>query len=648
MNYHLQHGPRKIQAARELTLETLETRRALTTTTQVMHVFGSDNDVPASMSQLTRGEDSMSVRIDASELVPGEAVTLWWVIFNSPEFCEGECNGPDLSDPAVQAGLFYGGGEVVGEDGTLTIMSTREEGDASGVDDAHADFPGAQFGLIDAASAEVHAVLRSHGAASEDPVMKDVQLGTFNGGCNPECGNQQAAVHQPPEVTFDNQVMHLFGSDTEVASMSRLTRDEDSMSVRIDASELVPGEAVTLWWVIFNSPEFCEGECNGPDLSDPAVQAGLFYGGGEVVGEDGTLTIMSTREEGDASGVDDAHADFPGAQFGLIDAASAEVHAVLRSHGAASEDPVMKDVQLGTFNGGCNPECGNQQAAVHLPPEVTFDNQVMHLFGGDTEVASMSRLTRGEDSMSVRIDASELVPNDAVTLWWVIFNNPEFCEGECNGPDLSDPAVQAGLFYGGGEVVGEDGTLTIISTREEGDASGVDDAHADFPGAQLGLIDAASAEVHAVLRTHGAASEDPVMKDVQLGTFNGGCNPDCGNQQAAVHQPPSFGDFDDSGVVNADDIDLLHAALLEQEPDLQFDLNRDGTVGERDVEHLVENLLSTTFGDTNLDGRTDFDDFLTLAANFGERGGWSTGDFDGDGVVGFNDFLLLSVSSSVA
>ena len=250
---------------------------------------------------------------------------------------------------------------------------------------------------------------------------------------------------------------------------------------RVDAGELVPGDAVTLWWAVFNNPEFCEGGCNGPDLRNPDVQAGLFYGGGEVVNEDGTLTIISTRAEGDASGVDTAHMDFAGAQTGIIDAQTAEIHVALRSHGAAHEDPALLAEQLGTFTAACNPECSNQQAATFLPPDVVFDNQVMHLAGTTTEVpTSTSKLTRDDDGVSVRVDAGELVPGDAVTLWWAVFNNPEFCEGGCNGPDLRNPDVQAGLFYGGGEVVNEDGTLTIISTRAEGDASGVDTAHMDF------------------------------------------------------------------------------------------------------------------------------------------------------------------------
>ena len=58
---------------------------------------------------------------------------------------------------------------------------------------------------------------------------------------------------------------------------------------------------------------------------------------------------------------------------------------------------------------------------------------------------------------------------------------------------------------------------------------------------------------------------------------------------------------------------------------------------------LVEDLLGTTRGDTNLDGTVDFQDFLVLSQGFGRSdASWASGDFDGNGLVEFSDFLLLS------
>lgn len=48
-------------------------------------------------------------------------------------------------------------------------------------------------------------------------------------------------------------------------------------------------------------------------------------------------------------------------------------------------------------------------------------------------------------------------------------------------------------------------------------------------------------------------------------------------------------------------------------------------------------------GDTNVDGKVDFSDLLTLAQNYGAIGAtWAQGDFDADGVVNFGDLLALA------
>lgn len=49
----------------------------------------------------------------------------------------------------------------------------------------------------------------------------------------------------------------------------------------------------------------------------------------------------------------------------------------------------------------------------------------------------------------------------------------------------------------------------------------------------------------------------------------------------------------------------------------------------------------TTPADFNLDGRTDFNDFLALQNHYNQSGDWAAGDANYDGVVNFNDFLVL-------
>jgi hypothetical protein len=48
-------------------------------------------------------------------------------------------------------------------------------------------------------------------------------------------------------------------------------------------------------------------------------------------------------------------------------------------------------------------------------------------------------------------------------------------------------------------------------------------------------------------------------------------------------------------------------------------------------------------GDTNVDGKVDFSDLLTLAQNYGATGAtWEKGDFNADGTVDFGDLLALA------
>lgn len=127
-------------------------------------------------------------------------------------------------------------------------------------------------------------------------------------------------------------------------------------------------------------------------------------------------------------------------------------------------------------------------------------------------------------------------------------------------------------------------------------------------------------------------------RNVSLGTA-----PQSPDQDWVVLLQRPRGDFDHDGIVNAADIDLLLAATNSPMLHPDFDLNSDDRVDRLDVTEMVEVLLRTRRGDTNLDGKVDFSDFLTLSANFGQPDKiWSQGNFNGDREVSFADFLTLS------
>ena len=102
------------------------------------------------------------------------------------------------------------------------------------------------------------------------------------------------------------------------------------------------------------------------------------------------------------------------------------------------------------------------------------------------------------------------------------------------------------------------------------------------------------------------------------------------------------GDFTADDVVDAADIDVLSAALRAGRQDRVFDLLGDGQVDNRDRSELVDNVLQTRLGDTNLDRAVNMDDGATLLMHLGTAGGWAQGDFDGDGwITGSVDGALL-------
>ncbi|MEX2188999.1 MAG: lamin tail domain-containing protein [Pirellulales bacterium] len=102
------------------------------------------------------------------------------------------------------------------------------------------------------------------------------------------------------------------------------------------------------------------------------------------------------------------------------------------------------------------------------------------------------------------------------------------------------------------------------------------------------------------------------------------------------------GDVDESGAIDAADIDALYAAFSPSNGNPRFDLNGSGSVNQLDVDVLVTTILGTQYGDANLDGDVDRADAATLAAHFGGPGGWADGNFDGSATgVALADLAML-------
>lgn len=133
--------------------------------------------------------------------------------------------------------------------------------------------------------------------------------------------------------------------------------------------------------------------------------------------------------------------------------------------------------------------------------------------------------------------------------------------------------------------------------------------------------------------------------------FNYGLEPSLFDQSLEVfaellHPSSVVGDFDDSGVLDIPDIDLLTVAVASGSTDLQFDLNGDELIDQEDRVRWVEDLFGSYFGDSNLDGEFNSTDFVAVF-QIGEyeddepsNSTWSEGDWDGDGDFTSSDFVL--------
>ena len=143
--------------------------------------------IEGTASTIHRRSDGIQVNFKTSNLIPGNAYTLWYVIF-------GEVGPPPPPSST------YAGGLVVGKNGKANFSAHKSVGDMF-------DNP---------LTAEIHLALRTHGPAI--PGMIDAQTGTMDGGCRLDegigypsgpglhadsevegyCANVQVAVHPRP------------------------------------------------------------------------------------------------------------------------------------------------------------------------------------------------------------------------------------------------------------------------------------------------------------------------------------------------------------------------------------------------------------------------------------------------------------------
>jgi len=145
-------------------------------------------------SQLVRNQDGISAQLTTSELPAGQAMTLWFIVFNYPADCVAgpyNCGPADLgTNRAAQGDFLLASGNVVGSSGQASFGGHLGVGDLSG--SGMPELPGGcvpgypdcgePAGLINPAGALVILAVHSHGPAQSGQVLRS-QISSYLGGC---------------------------------------------------------------------------------------------------------------------------------------------------------------------------------------------------------------------------------------------------------------------------------------------------------------------------------------------------------------------------------------------------------------------------------------------------------------------------------
>ncbi|NIR88294.1 MAG: hypothetical protein GWO40_17630 [Gammaproteobacteria bacterium] len=165
----------------------------------------------------------------------------------------------------------------------------------------------------------------------------------------------------------------------------------------------------------------------------------------------------------------------------------------------------------------------------------TYQTADLQDFATDAFRAGAATLVRTRNEVWVNISSADLDPDSAYTVWWVVFNNPDECFGDCGLDDLGSPAVDAGVFYAAGFVTDLDGTANASFHLKAGPPpEGADfllDARGDGDGLDRG--NGFGADIHLIVRTHEGLIPGRVAE--QIGSFAGACDVNaCEDQQFAI------------------------------------------------------------------------------------------------------------------
>ena len=175
------------------------------------------------------------------------------------------------------------------------------------------------------------------------------------------CDQASESPLQPDEIQINAKngtnsgVPVLSFADLSEVGTSYLKRTPNGVNYRLKTTELVPGDAYTLWIVIFNDTNGCaDGTPDGPpcgpnDVVNADARPNMMYAAGHIAGGSGKVTFAGRRRVGDPSGSANAPVGLPA--FGLENPSGAQFILVVHHHGPKLPE-YMPDM-IKTIDGGC-------------------------------------------------------------------------------------------------------------------------------------------------------------------------------------------------------------------------------------------------------------------------------------------------------
>ena len=332
---------------------------------------------------------------------------------------------------------------------------------------------------------------------------------------------------------------------------------------------------------------------------------------------------------------DDIHfgPSLPGESFSRTPNGTGPLARTRPTLGQVNGNPIVASVIVSEINYA--PAAPSTAALVIYPSLVPDDLEFIEIYNRSNQVLDLSGM-RLDSGVEFDFDtAQDLAPNASLL---VLSFNPKNPDNELRTAafrehyGIDDAVRLVGGFSGNLSDLGDHLELTV-------------------PGRPFGVADFAVEDI-----AYDEASPWPDISGgnnslhrINAQTYGGDARN--WNSQAPTPGFTSFsrslpGDFNGDGLIDLGDIDLLWAQLRSAVRDPRFDLTGDRLVNELDRNYMIERILGTTFGDTNLDRRFDSADIVQVF-QVGEyedtvegNSTWLDGDWDADGDFTTADIVL--------